>query len=142
MKRDRNIQKFFADNRPQADDGRQFMESLRDQIDRLPTPASMTGEEDLAKPDLLRQLRTGVKVEMKRNVLIALGGAVAVFCIIVLLYVFMQNAAISDSGYYDLQIAGKLIHFTKAGLYTIASLILVAAIVLISLPLFSKNEIL
>lgn len=141
MKRDRKIQRFFTQNCTQLDDGRQFMESLNGQIDLLPTPASMIEEESLAKADLLRRLRAGIRADMIRSAVIIIGTALAVISVLALLYVFVFSPLLSDLGYYVLNIGGHIIHLTKVRLFAAASLVLAASTLLVSLSIISRDDI-
>ncbi len=165
MKRDRNIRKFFESNRPQVDDGRQFMESLRSQIDRLPTPASLTEKEDLVKAERLRALHARVRNSTRRSILMGTGVALIIACVAVLICFFVfsgpdpivnsdtlssldslvntEAAALMDKS----AVAGMdlpqipQIHFSAFSICGIMSLVLAVATVLICIPIFSKNDV-
>lgn len=165
MKRDKNIQKFFVGHRPQAADGRQFMESLRRQIDLLPTPASLTEEEDLVKAERLRTLHAKVKSSLRRSTLMGVGIALGIACIAGLLYfvVFASpDALVNSDALANLDslanteaaalmdksaVAGldlpqiPQIHFSALSLCGLFSLVIALATVLICIPVFSKNDI-
>ncbi len=166
MKRDRKIQEFIRENRPNPGSDTRFMESLRAQIDLLPTPATLTKEEDLLKAERLGALRAAAKAANRRNILIGIGAALAIVCIAVIFYIVLfaspESAVISGNidslnALADTGAAGiaanpgisKLglpalpeFHLTKDTIYLILGLLLAAATALVIAPLLSKDDIL
>ncbi len=86
MKKDKKIQGFMAANKPQVSDSGQFMESLKEQMDLLPTPATMTEQENIDGQEWLAKLRAGMKASFRRDVLWVCGASLAMLCVAVVAY--------------------------------------------------------
>ncbi len=135
MKKDRKIQDFIVANKPEVSDSEQFMESLKRQMDLLPTPASLTEPENIDGQEWLAKLRAGMKASFRRDVAWAVGSCVAVLCVAVVAYfLFFANTGITEMG-------ASLKNFSHLPLfYIIFGLALSAITLLICLSVFASDD--
>ncbi len=140
MKKDRKIQDFITANKPEVSDSGQFMESLKEQMDLLPTPASLTEPENIDGQEWLVKLRAGMKASFRRDVAWVVGSSVAVLCVAVVAYfLFFANTGITIEMGNNLETSLK--NFSHLPyFYIIFGLILVAISLLICIPVLSRDD--
>ncbi len=118
------------------------MESLKEQMDLLPTPASLTEPENIDGKEWLVQLRTSMKTSFRRDMLWVCGASLVVLCIALVTYfLFFANTGITIEMGNNLETSLK--NFSHLPFfYIVFGLILAAISLLICIPVLSRDDVL
>ncbi len=86
MNKDKKIHRFFEENSPELPQNDDFMAEFIRQADLLPTPASLSSEENIKAKEALALLDNAAKKASRRNWIVAACASVSLVLVFVVLY--------------------------------------------------------